>query len=139
MSCAQGDARVLEVAREYSVETAAASEIQVFQDAPDGARMVIVRGPVLGSMDMPDIKTELACSALGIVFTETVLRSADFHGAAAKNVLWRPIIRIAVVLRAATMMLEIRWNMYLTNGKEVDKDHSRAGERYPVIVTKTIE
>jgi hypothetical protein len=101
---------------------------------------VIALGPVLGSMDSPDVKTNLGCTAKGFVLTATLTRSANYTGAAAKNVLWRPRISIAAVLRQPEGTVEATWRMRLTTGREIN--HARTPpyteQEYPITVTKTI-
>ncbi len=79
------------------------------------ARVVAV-GPVLGSMDSGEVKTDVACTTKGIVLTATITRSANYHGAVLQNVLWRPRIEIEVALPQPNVHVEATWMMRLTNG-----------------------
>src|ERR1700682_6140220 len=56
--------------------------------------MMIVRGPVLGSMDSQKVETNLLCTAKGVLLTATITRSADYNGAVLKNAPWRPQVDI---------------------------------------------
>lgn len=92
---------------------------------------VIALGPVLGSMDSPKVETSLACTAKGIVLTATITRSADYHGAVLKNVLWRPKIEIVVVFRQPEIIFATTWRMRLTTGAEVDHAQQTKSIRLP--------
>ena len=104
------------------------------------AVMVIVPGPVLGSMDSHEIKTDLACTANGLVLTATITRSADYHGAVIKNVDWRPRIEMTVILRKPEVMLEAIWKMRLTNGDWVAHTQTPGypEQTYPITMTATV-
>jgi hypothetical protein len=101
---------------------------------------IVVLGPVLGSMDSTDVKTHLVCTTKGFALTATITRSADYHGATAKNVIWRPRIEIAVVLGEPEVIFRATWKLRLTTGSELD--HGQTGsypeQTYPVILLKTL-
>jgi len=101
---------------------------------------VVAKGPVLGSMDSEKLSTDLACSNDGLVFTATITRSANYHGAVAQNVLWFPRITIVVGPLQREIALQTVWNMRLTNGRMLD--HARTPpypeQKYPITVTKTL-
>lgn len=101
---------------------------------------VIALGPALGSMDSRTVETDLACTAKGVVLTATITRSADYHGAAAKNVRWRPKIEIVVIPRQPEVIFEATWRMRLTTGAELDHAQTPPypDQKYPITVTTTV-
>lgn len=101
---------------------------------------VTALGPVLGSMDSKSVKTELACTPKGVVLTATLTRSADYHAASAKNVLWRPRIEAEIVPRGPEVTLEVTWRIRLTTGEELDHAQTPPypDTKYPLTVTETI-
>lgn len=109
---------------------------------PGKAGTLLALGPPLGSMDSPELETDLSCTAKGIVLNFTVTRSANFRGATLQNVVWRPAIRIQVVVRRAEAIVRAVWRMRLTTGAEVDHAQSPAApyadETYPVAVSKVV-
>lgn len=113
---------------------------QVPATTEDPTIMVVALGPVLGSMDSSEVSTQLACSERGIVLTATITRSADYHGATAKNILWNPKITMVFRLHQPEIVLQTTWRMRLTTGAELD--HARTPpypeQEYPITVTKTV-
>jgi hypothetical protein len=101
---------------------------------------VIALGPILGAMDSREVKTDLACTPKGIVLTARISRSADFKGAVAANVSWRPEIEIGIVLRRPEVIIQTTWRMTLTTGEELDRATTPPypENKYPVTVTKPI-
>jgi hypothetical protein len=101
---------------------------------------VSVLGPVLGSMDSPDVKTDVTCTAKGFGLTATIARSASYFGAASQNVNWRPRIRITLMLSQPEAEFQATWRMRLTTGVEVDHAQSPPypNQTYPITITKTI-
>jgi hypothetical protein len=101
---------------------------------------VIALGPVLGSMDAHEVKTDLACTPKGIVLTASLTRSANYNRTTAKNILRNPRISIEVVLLKPEVVLETVWRMQLTTGVEVD--HARTPpfpeQKYPIRVTRIV-
>jgi hypothetical protein len=110
--------------------------------APGKAGTLLALGPPLGPMDSPKLETALSCTAKGIVLNFTVTRSANFRGATLQNVVWRPVIRIQVVVRRAEAVVRAVWRMRLTTGAEVDHAQSPAApypdEKYPIAVSKVV-
>ncbi len=149
-TCAGMEARLINISAEFvkKVLLDTRPEIAIIPTPPSSttpgaagkAVTVIALGPVLGSMDSPTVETDLACTAKGVVLTATITRSADYHGAAAKNVLWRPKIEIAVVLRQPEGIFEATWRMRLTTGAEMDhaRTPSYPDQKYPITVTTTV-
>jgi hypothetical protein len=131
-----------EVVRRVPVR-AAPAEIEVLPApaAAGKALTLIARGPTLGSMDSPNVETDLACTAAGFVLTATIARSANYHGAAAQNVNWYPRITIAVAILQPAVVFQATWRMRLTTGTEVHHAQTPpypADQEYPIIVTKTV-
>ena len=108
--------------------------------ANEKAATVIVIGPVLGSMDASDVKTDLSCTPQGIALTATITRSADYNGSTLANVLWRPRIELSVVFHSSPLVFEAIWKMRLTTGAEVD--HARTPpypeKSYPITLSTTL-
>src|SRR5207248_2247885 len=82
---------------------------------------ITVHGPVLGSMDSPQVETAFSCTKHGFVLTATVTRSANYHGAVRQNQLWSPIISIAVAPRRSEVMFHSVWQMRLSDGQFVSR------------------
>lgn len=102
---------------------------------------VIAIGPILDVMDSSEVKTDLACTAEGIVLTATITRSANYRGSVLANVSWRPRIEATILLYQPEIILEARWIMRLTTGALVEQveDRSFPGQqKYPIIVKQTI-
>jgi len=104
------------------------------------AIMVVVRGPVLGSMDSSNLSTDLACTRDGFALTAAITRSANYHGAVRQNVLWRPVITLRVGLDSPKVVFESIWKMELSNGKKVDRARTPPypEQEYPITLTKTV-
>jgi hypothetical protein len=102
--------------------------------------MITAVGPVLGSMDSKNVKTDLACTPKGFVVTATLTRSADYHAASAKNVLWRPRINAEVILQEQEVTFKVTWRMRLTTGEELDHAQTLPypDTKYPLTVMETI-
>ena len=80
---------------------------------------IMAQGPVLGSMDLPSIKTDLSCLPDGVVLTATITRSDEFNGAVLQNVTWLPKISLSLKLLQPSVMLHTIWKIQTTSGKEV--------------------
>lgn len=128
-----------DVLRDRAPETAEVSVISGGTSA-QAAVTVMAVGPVLGSMDAPDVATTTACDATGVVITATTIRSSEYAGGVQKNVLWRPRLEIVLTPRPSGTALTTTWKMSLTTGAEVR--HARMPPypevNYPVTVTKVI-
>jgi len=102
---------------------------------------VIAVGPVLGSMDSHEIETRLECTTNGFALTATITRSADYSGSALKNLLWRPRIELAVVLKKPNVIVEVTWKICLTTG--ADLNHAQtppySEQKYPITTVKTLQ
>jgi len=123
------------------IETIPAEALETTPSASGKAVTVIALGPVLGSMDSPGIKTDLACTAKGVVLTATITRSANYHGAVRQNQNWRPRIEMALALRQAEVTFEVIWRMRLTTGAELDHAQtppSYPDQQYPITVTAMV-
>lgn len=84
------------------------------------AVMLLATGPMLGSMDSPEVATSVECTTDGATVTATLTRSADYAGGVKKNILWRPTLAMKILPRAATV-LRVTWRMRLTTGAEVER------------------
>lgn len=139
IACPSAMAKVVSVSQEFGGAPDAQPAIAVLNGSNDDTRTVLIRGPVFGSMDSPDTHAGLACDVSGIALSQTVVRSGQFHGAAAKNIPWRPLVKLIVRLKAASTELTARWNVRLSDGKRFNAAHAaRVGERYPVAVSQAI-
>jgi hypothetical protein len=101
---------------------------------------VIALGPVLGSMDSTDVSSDLECTARGVRLTATITRSAHYTGSALKNILWRPKLALAVILRKNEVIFESVWVMRLSTGAKLDhaQTPSQPDLKYPITVTRTL-
>jgi hypothetical protein len=150
-ACAEVEVRSIKVSFELERDvllatTPAKIEIaprQISETTPGAARRevtVIVLGPVLGSMDSHDVKTDLSCTGKKLVLMATITRSADYHGAVLANIIWRPRIQIVLVLRRPEVSFKAIWRMCLTTGAELD--HAQTSpypdQKYPIALTKAI-
>jgi hypothetical protein len=101
---------------------------------------VIAFGPVLGSMDSSEVVATVNCSNEGARVTAIITRSANYQGAAAKNVLWRPRIKLLLALRKPEVVLQLKWRMRLSNGVEVHKagTSQQDFQVYPIVVTQVL-
>jgi len=108
--------------------------------AVERALTVIALGPVLGSMDSMNVNMDFTCTARGILLTATITRSADYKGAALKNVLWRPKLTLALILRQVDVVFESIWVMQLSTGAKVDhaQTPSQPNQKYPITVTRKL-
>lgn len=136
--CSKCDATIVGAERTFAKSSDANPEIQISKEGAGGKRTVVVTGPVLGSMDAPDIEADLSCDASGIVLTETIVRAAEYTGAAAKNVPWQPSTRISVLLKASSASLKVIWRIRLSNGKPLDPARVLPRERFPLVLLRTI-
>ena len=82
---------------------------------------LIALGPVLAGMDSKDIQLESSCGPGGVVLTATILRSAEYQGAALKYALWRPEVAIELSFLQAALSLSTIWKMRLTDGTVVSQ------------------
>ena len=103
-----------------------------------GVVTITAVGPALGSMDSRNLETDLSCSPEGVILTATIVRSADFQGAALKNVLWRPKISVTFSLRRDPALFRLSWAMRLTTGAAVSRAATPpfAERSYPVALEK---
>lgn len=108
--------------------------------ARGGAVQISALGPVLGSMDSRAIRLQPVCTRTGIAVAATVTRSAQYHGGALQNAIWRPRIVIVAHARAAEASVRIVWRMRLTNGKQINRatTPSYPAQDYPASVSGEI-
>ena len=101
-----------------------------------GAAVVHVQGPILGSMDSRAISLKPSCVSEGVLIEATISRSAQFTGAAAKNVLWRPIVAVTVSPYRSGSKLQVSWKMKTTDGRTLTEAQTVpfAVTTYPQVV-----
>lgn len=126
--------------RTETIEIAPAQVSNPKFPAAEEALMAVAVGPILGSMDSPNVKTEVTCTASGFLLTGTISRSAEFHGAALQNVNWRPKIAITLLPRQPEITVQVSWKMRLTTGIELYHAQTPPySERtFPITLTKVI-
>lgn len=146
-TCTGFDVRSIDISRvsdEKNLFDSMPARIEIGSQERDNADKVVTvyaLGPILGSMDSFGIKTDLACSTNGFVLTATISRSGNYIGTTAKNVLWRPKINVAIILRKPGQDIEVkvRWRMRLANGREIYRAQTPPypEQKFPIIVTTT--
>lgn len=109
-------------------------------DTIGNTQQIVSRGPVLGSMDSPEISTDLVCDKNGITLRATITRSANYNGAVRQNENWWPKITVDLSHQPSDTVFQTIWEMRLTTGVKVTRAKTPAyPERvYPITVTKTI-
>lgn len=131
---------ILEAAEKPALVIVSAPPSSTPPGTPEKTVSVIALGPVLGSMDSHKLETNFTCTTNGVALTTTITRSADYHGAVQKNVLWRPKLQILIVPRGPEVIFEAIWKMRLTTGAELN--HTRMPpypeQNYPITVTTTV-
>ncbi len=141
--CGSVEVRSLAVATELA-GTSRAIKPEAIQESPlsGGEKMtqVTVLGPLLGSMDSPALKTQVACSQSGFVLTVTITRSAAFNGSVLQNVLWQPRIRLLVRLRQRHVPFYAVWRMRSTDGVELTfaQTPPLRGRRFPIVLARRL-
>jgi hypothetical protein len=135
-SCAAAEVRSIRVTAESGKFGAPPETIDIARTEDT----LVARGPVLGSMDSRQVETDLACTPNGVLLTATITRSADYNGSAAKNVLWRPRIEIAIVLRQTGIVFQTKWRMRSSTGAELSHAQTPPypDRQYPLVVTITL-
>ena len=141
-TCAAAEVRSVEVlvdVKRKALHSATPAEITA-TGAADNTVTIMAFGPVLGSMDSSEVKTEFTCSQQGILLTATITRSAEYGGGAAKNVLWNPAISIEIALRRPEVVFQTTWRMRLTTGVELKRARTAPypEQEYPITVTQTV-
>lgn len=139
-SCAGVEVRSISVAYEPAQETPldGGPEVpaQPARPAAAGDTTIVARGPVLGSMDSPEVSTLVSCTSTGFSLTAAISRSADYKGSALQNQLWRPRISMAISFRNPEIAFQMVWKMRLTTGAEVDRARTPPYSelKYPIIL-----
>ena len=151
VTCGGAEARLIQASAQLERQGAPDSTPERIETVPEPtsstpsganekAATVIIIGPVLGSMDASDVKTDLSCTPQGIALTATITRSADYNGSTLANVLWRPRIELSVVFHSSPLVFQAIWKMRLTTGAEVD--HARTPpypeKSYPITLSTTL-
>lgn len=142
-TCAGMVVRSIEMSQEYqkgSTIDESPEQVEVVSSGPEGLVTIVALGPLLGSMDSRDVKTDFACTPEGIALTATITRSANFHGGVLQNFIWRPRITIVLALRQSEITVQAIWRMRLTTGAEQTHASSPPypDQKYPIIVTQTV-
>jgi hypothetical protein len=116
-----------------------------FQNRVGNERTIVITGPLLGSMDSPDVKTEIVCTEKGLTVSATISRMSNYPEATLGNTLkgtypWRPRFTISIEFRQPTIILQTSWIMRMTNGDSVTTARTPPypEQKYPITVTKTI-
>lgn|GEM_PF-5141801 len=143
LDCAAGALRDLSVAAEpLPAAPAPAAQEAITLVATRGATAhLLVRGPILGSMDAPDVAIALSCTRKGMLATATITRSANYRGALRQNQNWLPSISLALIPQRPEMLFQARWEMRLSTGAMLDRAKTPPAfpaRRYPISLTKTI-
>lgn len=87
---------------------------------PGDSQMVVAIGPLLGSMDSPDVKTNVACSADGdVTISAMISRSHNFTGSVTRSISWRPKLTFAVSPIKPSTRVSVVWTMSLDSGSPV--------------------
>src|SRR5438309_727354 len=90
--------RSMDVSSKVEPEHIANPRPEISQESASAGNTVtlVAIGPVLGGMDSPDVKTDLACTTDGVAVTATITRSANYTGSILRNVIWRPSISMTI-------------------------------------------
>jgi hypothetical protein len=101
---------------------------------------IAARGPILDFMDSQQLKIRLICTATGFTITGIISRSEYYTGSIPRSQHWQPRIKMVVMLRASEVVVHVRWEMRLTNGKEVNRARTPPypERHYPITVTKIL-
>lgn len=141
-NCLDGEVRSVDVSAEVVqiAPTNAKPEIIEIVTTKGKTTGVIARGPVLGSMDSPKLKTNLSCTKTGISLVATIVRSEHYIGATLQNQFWHPLIRVEITPYSSERVFEFTWKMQLTNGKEIRRARTPPypDQEYPIVLTKMI-
>ena len=103
---------------------------------------VVAIGPVLGSMDSSEFRTDLDCTPQGFILTTTIIRSANFNGAVRQNINWHPRIETTVELLEPKIVVETKWIMVSSTGALINNAKTppfTENQQYPIIVKETIK
>lgn len=145
--CAGFSARVIETRPLYAPSTnLEATQVRTGRAvlvAPGVRELdVLAVGPAMGSMDFTGFASSLSCRAAGgsldVVFTIT--RSENYHGAALKNVDWRPSAVLRISTQHSSVRLHFAWRLRSSGGAAVDVAPAPGGApvHFPVRATETI-
>lgn len=122
------------------IEAIPAQASETTSNVAGKAVTLVAVGPVLGSMDSREIETGLECTTNGFTLTATITRSADYHGAVQKSVLWRPRIELAVVFKKPEVIANVIWKARLTTGADLNHVETPPypDQKYPITVMETL-
>lgn len=149
-ACPGAKIRSIDVSSQYKIETyldikpetilISAPTSSTTSDAPGKAVSIIVLGPVLGSMDSPEIETAMTCTWKGFLLTAIITRNADYNGALLANILWRPKIKITAVVLQPDINFKTIWRMRLATGVEVRHAQTPGypAQHYPITESTTV-
>ena len=135
-ACSDANVKSIKTMREVSDEEmdSPPRAINWVKDPSSAGNIVVTAiGPVLGSMDSPEIETTVACTMKGIMLTASITRSPFYAGSAMKNGPWRPRVEIVIAPTKSEMELQVVWEMRSNSG--VTPYAKRA---YPMVITSTI-
>ena len=101
---------------------------------------IVAVGPVLGSLDSPDVEIRVFCTTKGFRLAATLTRFAPYSGGVLKNVLRRPEIRVAAILLRPEIAVEVEWRIRDSNGMELRhaKTPGYVELSYPITVSMTV-
>jgi hypothetical protein len=127
--------------------------IEILPSDPSGTRLrklneaveVVALGPVLGSADSAQLKTEVKCEVDGLSLKATIKRFASYPIANLGSFLspghnWRPQVAFRVRLLQPKVVFRLIWNMRLPDGTNA----THAGtpqtpdQSYPIVLTKVL-
>jgi hypothetical protein len=100
--------------------------------------VLVLTGPVFGSMDSPELKNSLVCTKTGFKVTTAVIRGAHFNGAVRNNTLWQPQTEVIFEYSKRKVVVEATWQIVLDTGLEVSQDLHIPQQVFPVTIQKII-
>lgn len=83
--------------------------------------VIIFLGPEFGSMDSRNLDISIECNPDGFTLLTAITRSSEYHNTAAKNLIWRPSIRLDIRQNIADLKVRAEWLLRLRDGKILDK------------------
>jgi hypothetical protein len=106
---------------------------------PRHKRVVLVlTGPIFGSMDSSEVKNSLICTRTGFKVTTAVTRGAEFNGTIRNNTLWQPQTEVIFEYFKPKIVVEATWKIVLDTGLEVSRDLHIPQQVFPTTIQKVI-
>jgi hypothetical protein len=99
---------------------------------------ITVTGPMLGSMDNPEVRGTVSCGPSGIILTGTITRSAAYNGSVLQNIAWHPKAQFTVISNGRGVNIVARWLLVSGNGHELNFDLNSLGQFFPYTVSKFV-